>query len=177
VIAPGTKVEILAQDLGAGYYWFVRNPENVEEGCWLLAQNAKVSGDTASLPVYTPQASPTPAPAFAIEFKNFDLCKGSIFVRFSITNTGGVPFRSAYVKVTDTKTGESEEHSLNAFDLSVGCIIAKNIAPLNSGQSGYLQSPEFKKDPRAHRLNAVIMVCTDQNLKGTCVTQSLEIKP
>lgn len=177
VIAPGTKVEVIAQDQGAGYYWFVRNPENAEQGCWVLTQNAKVDGDTSILPVYTPRASPTPAPSFQVAFKNFDQCNGDVFVRFSVTNTGGVPFRSAYVKVTDAKTGESEEQVLNAFDLSVGCIIAKNVAPLNAGQSGHLQSPEFKKDPRDHRLNAVIMICTEQNLNGTCVTQTLEIKP
>lgn len=177
VIAAGTMVEIIAQDLGAGYYWYIRNPENPEEGCWLLAQNATVAGDTSALPQFTPLPSPTKAPGFTVAFKNFDICKGGYFVRFSITNTGDVNFRSAYVKVTDTKTQEVREQSLNAFDLTEGCIVAINVAPLTPGKSAHVQSPTFNKDPRNNRLNAVIMLCTEQNLRGTCVTQTLEIRP
>jgi hypothetical protein len=177
IIDPGTKVEILATDLGAGYYWFIRSPENAEQGCWLLAQNAKIEGDVSALPAFTPIPSPTSAPAFKVAFKNFDFCKGSPFVRFSVTNTGDVQFRSAYVKVTDSKTKEVQEHSLNAFDLTDGCIIARNVAPLLPGQNAHVQSPVFIKDPRNNRLNVVITLCTEQNLSGICVTQTLEIKP
>lgn len=177
VIAAGTMVEVTAQDLGAGYYWYIRNPENPEQGCWLLAQNAKVAGDTSELPAFTPMPSPTSAPAFKVTFKNFDICKGSYFARFVVTNTGDVQFRSAYIKVTNTKTNEVQEQSLNAFDLTEGCIIAQNVAPLLPGKTGHLDSPRFNKDPRSHRLTAVIMVCTEQNLRGVCVTQTLDVKP
>ena len=177
IIAPGTTVEIIGADLGAGYYWFIRNPENPDQSCWLLAQNAKVIGNTSLLPALSPMPSPTSAPAFQVAFKNFDVCKGGYFARFSITNTGDVQFRSAYIKVTNTKNGEVQEQSLNAFDLTEGCIIAKNVAPLLPGQTGHLDSPRFNKDPRNQRLTAIIMVCTEQNLKGTCVTQTLDVRP
>ncbi len=177
IIAPGTTVEIIGADLGAGYYWFIRNPENPDQSCWLLAQNAKVTGNTSLLPALSPMPSPTSAPAFQVAFKNFDVCKGGYFARFSITNTGDVQFRSAYIKVTNTKNGEVQEQSLNAFDLTEGCIIAKNVAPLLPGQTGHLDSPRFNKDHRNQRLTAIIMVCTEQNLKGTCVTQTLDVRP
>jgi hypothetical protein len=177
VLAPGSRVEIIASDLGAGYYWFVRNPENPEQGCWVLAQNVRVSGEVAALPAFTPLPSPTSAPAFKVVFKDFDVCKGDYFARFMITNSGDVQFRSAYIKVTNTKNGEVQEQSLNAFDLTQGCIIAKNISPLTPGQTGYLDSPRFRRDPRNQRLNVIIMACTEQNLRGTCVTQTLEVRP
>ena len=177
IIAPGTQVEIIAADLGPEYYWYIRNPENPEQGCWLLAQNMKVAGDVSALPAFTPLPSPTQAPAITIAFKKFDICKGSYFARFTVTNTGDIQFRSAYIKVTNTKTNEVLEQSLNAFDLTEGCIIAKNVAPLLPGQTGHLDSPRFNKDPRGHRLAVVIMACSEQNLKGACVTQTLDVKP
>jgi hypothetical protein len=55
-------------------------------------------------------------------------------------------------------------------------VLAKNIAPLDPGETGYVASPPFKWSGHGGRLRAVIMACTEQNLKGTCVTQSLDIK-
>jgi hypothetical protein len=80
--------------------------------------------------------------------------------------------------VQDLKVNKTEEHVLNAFDQYTGCIIAKNIAPLNGGQSGFLISPFFKGwDPRNNKLRAVFSVCTEKNLQGTCVNQIVDIKP
>src|SRR5215207_6591688 len=39
----GQPLEIVAKDLGNGYF-FVKNPEKTEEQCYLLAQNIKVTG-------------------------------------------------------------------------------------------------------------------------------------
>lgn len=177
VIAPGTEVEVIAADLGPQYYWYIRNPENSEQGCWLLAQNMTVSGDTSFLPAFTPIPSPTRAPSIRIEFKNLDTCKGDYFARFTVTNTGDVQFRSAYIRLINRKTGDVSEQSLNAFDLTEGCIIAQNVAPLLPGKSGHFDSPRFKKDPRGQRFDVVFMACVEQNLKGACVTQTLEIRP
>src|ERR1044071_5016872 len=94
----GQKLEVVAKDLGAGY-WFVKNPEKPAEQCYLLAQNIKIEGDTSVLPKFTPPSSPTSAPYFNVSFKKFDTCKGGDFASFIVENTGSVPFRSAYVKV------------------------------------------------------------------------------
>ena len=57
----GQMLEVVAKDLGGGY-WFVQNPEKLEEQCYLLAQNIKITGDTDLLPKFTPLPSPTAAP-------------------------------------------------------------------------------------------------------------------
>jgi hypothetical protein len=172
----GVKVEVVARDLGGGYI-VVQNPEKPEEQCYILSNNVKLTGDTSILPQYTPLASPTSSPNFTATFKKFDTCKGDVLAQFVVQNTGGMPFRSAYIKVTNLKTGKFAEQVVNAFDLTVGCIIAKNIAPLNPGGSGYLSSAIFKNDPRGNKLRAVIQACTEKGLKGFCVTTSIEIKP
>ena len=174
----GQTLEVVAKELGAGY-WFVQDPEKPEDQCYLLAQNIKISGgDTTALPKFTPPPSPTAAPYFKVSFKKFDKCEGKDFANFIVENAGSAPFRSVYIKVTDLKVNKSVEQSLNAFDQRVGCVLAKNIAPLNSGASGYVASPGFEwGGARGHKLRANIMACTEKSLKGTCVTQTVNIDP
>jgi hypothetical protein len=171
----GQKLEIVAKDLGGGY-WFIKNPEKHEEQCYLLAQNIKINGDTSALPKFTPQPSPTAAPYFKVNFKKIDICKGEKFATFVVENVGSVPFRSAYIKVSDQKVNKSVEQALNAFDQIVGCVLAKNIAPLDPGATGYVTSPPFKWTVNENKLRAAVMLCTEKNLKGTCVTQNIDVK-
>ena len=172
----GQPLQVVAKDLGAGY-WFVQNPDKPEEQCYLLAQNIKINGDTSALPKFTPQPSPTAAPYFEVKFRKFDTCDGDDFAVFTVENIGSAPFRSAYIKVTDLRVNKSVETALNAFDLYVGCTLARNIAPLKQGETGFVNSPSFNWNARNNKLNAVIMLCTEQNLKGTCVQQSVAVKP
>ncbi len=169
----GQALEVVAKDLGGGY-WFVRNPDKSEEPCYLLAQNIKITGDTSALPQLTPLPSPTAMPYFEVAFKKLDTCEGQDYALFTIENVGSVPFRSVYIKVTSPK-GDSVEQVMNAFDLKTRCVLAKNIAPLDPGASGYVYSPPFTWS--GHSIfKAVIMACTEKNLKGTCVTQSVDVK-
>jgi hypothetical protein len=173
---PGQKLQIIARDLGGGFV-FVQNPEKPEDQCYILESNLKISGEVAALPQYTPPASPTAAPAFKATYKNLYICKGSASLTFLIENTGGSAFRSAYIKAKDIKTGVTTEQVVNAFDLLAECVVAKNIAPLKPGSTGYLYTVPFKIDIRGRKLNVIIQVCTEQNLRGACSTQVLEVKP
>jgi hypothetical protein len=170
----GQMLDVVGMGLAQGY-WYIQNPDKAEEQCYLLAQNVTLSGDSSALPKFTPPPSPTSAPYFEASFKKFDNCKGD-FANFSVENTGSTPFRSAYIKVTDTKVSKSVEHALNAFDLFVGCTLAKNIAPLDPGETGYVHSPTFNWVVHRDKLQAVIMLCTEKDLKGMCVTRTLEVK-
>ncbi|HEX2622180.1 MAG TPA: hypothetical protein VHL11_18610 [Phototrophicaceae bacterium] len=172
----GQMLQVVAKDLG-NTYWFVQNPEKSEEQCYLLAQNVTISGDTSVLPQFTPQPSPTAAPDFKGSFKKFDKCGGDDFAQFIVENLSSVPFRSAYIKVTDLKINRSVDQAVNAFDLYVGCTLAKNVAPLNGGATGYLSSATMPWDARSHRLRAVLMLCTEKDWRGACVTKSIDIKP
>ncbi|HMB24655.1 MAG TPA: hypothetical protein VKP08_17545, partial [Anaerolineales bacterium] len=128
------------------------------------------------LPPFTPPPSPTAPPDVKITFKKFDVCEGSNYALFVVENVGSVPFRSAYVRVTNRKLNQVVEQSLNAFDMRVKCVLAKNIAPLNPGGTGYVASPKFTWSGRGQKLQAVIMICAEKDLKGACVTKTIEIK-
>ena len=171
----GQMLEILAIDLGSAY-WFVSNPEKPNEQCYVMVQNVTVDGDTSALPKFTPQPSPTPPPYFEAKYKKLDTCNGNRFANFSVENTGSVTFRSAYIKLTDTKANKSAEQALNVFDLYVGCILAKNISPLDPGDTGYVPSPSLTWNIHEDKLKAVVMLCSEKDLKGICVTRTVEVK-
>lgn len=171
----GKLLHIIARDLGGGFV-FVENPDAPEERCYILEKNIEISGDLASLPQITPPPTPTAAPNFTVTFWRFFLCKDQYIADFKVVNTGDSQFRSAYVRVTDQKRKQSLERSLLAFDLYEGCIVARNIAPLLPGGTGYVQSAPYPWDPRSNRHTAVIMLCSEQGLKGVCVTRTLEFQ-
>lgn len=171
----GKILNIIARDLGGGFV-FVQNPDRPEEQCYILGNNIKISGEIAALPQITPPPSPTAAPNFTVEFRKFDTCKDRYFADFLVVNTGSVQFRSAYVKVTDQKQNKFVEKSTLAFDLMEQCIVARNISPLLPGGTGYVQSDYYKWDPRPNKQTAIIMLCTEQGLKGACVTKVLEFR-
>jgi hypothetical protein len=171
----GQKLEVVAQDLGNGFL-FVRNPDKPEEQCYLLAQNITITGDTSALPKFTPQPSPTLMPNFTATFKKYEPCNGENYVIFVVVNVGSVEFRSSYIKISNPKLNKSVEQSLNAFDLHVGCILAKDIYPLEPGGTGYVNSPVITWPPRGNKLLVTIMLCTEKGLKGSCPIQSIELK-
>jgi len=169
-------LEVVARDLGNGYV-FVKNVDKPEEQCYLLAQNLTISGDVAGLPQFTPQPSPTAAPYFEASLRKIDTCNGLEFAIFNVENVGSIAFRSAYIRVKDLKNGKSVEQALNAFDLRVKCVLAKNIAPLNPGETGYVAAPPFDWSVGGDKLSAVLQLCTEKDLKGTCITRTFEVKP
>lgn len=171
----GQVLEVVAKDLGSAY-WFIRNPEKPEEQCYVMAQNVTIDGDTSALPKFTPRPSPTPPPYFEAAFKKFENCNGNRFANFIVENTGSVTFRSAYIKVTDTKASKSVEQALNVFDQYVGCTLAKDISPLDPGQTGYVPAPPFTWNFHEDKLQAALMLCSEKDLKGICVTRTVDVK-
>jgi hypothetical protein len=171
----GQALEVVANDLGAGYI-FVKDPEKPEDQCYLLTQNIKISGDTSILPSITPPPSPTAAPYFNVSFKKMETCGGEKYAVFNVENAGSAAFRSFYIKVTDQKVDRSVEQVVNAFDQWTGCIIARDISPLERGGEGFVISPHFKWNVNEDNLRAVIMLCTEKGLAGTCVTQVIDVK-
>jgi hypothetical protein len=169
----GDKVEVVARDLGAGFV-FIKSPKSPDQGCWVLQTNLTVTGNLTPLPAFTPPPSPTSAPGVIIQYKNVDTCKGNSYVRFTIKNIGSTQFRSAYVSVTNLKTKEKVEQTIDNFGQWVGCVLAQSISPLGVGQSGFIDSEIFQRGtPKGQKMQASFQVCVEQNLKGACVTQSL----
>jgi hypothetical protein len=174
ILKVGDTVEVIARDLGGGFV-FVKNQNIAAEGCWILQTSLTISGNLTPLPAFTPLPSPTLTIDFTVKYKGIDSCHGFPFVRFIVVNTGGVNLGSAYIKATNLKTNESTEQSVNNFGLTAGCDFINDITHLAMGQTGYLQSEVFKKGlPKGQKMRAVFELCTEQNMKGACITQTLQ---
>lgn len=55
----GETAEVVARS-SVGDYWYIVNPDNPGEFCWLWGEYAVPVGNTAVLPAFTPPPSPTP---------------------------------------------------------------------------------------------------------------------
>jgi hypothetical protein len=55
----GETAEVVARST-AGNYWYIVNPDNPGEFCYLWGEYASVAGNTSVLPAFTPPPSPTP---------------------------------------------------------------------------------------------------------------------
>jgi len=177
----GEQTEVVARD-PSGQYWYVRNPDRPGEFCWLWGQYATTSGNTGSLPVFTPPPtptftpSPTPNPSFAVSFREVDACVGW-FVEFTITNNGGVMFQSLSVTVTDNDTAETVSANYEKFEDWNGCLTAGAYEDLDPGDTGYTTSAPLTADPTGHSVSATLTLCSEPALGGTCFTKSLTFTP
>jgi hypothetical protein len=158
-------------------YWYVPNPEQPGEFCWLWDQYATISGDGSILPAYTPLPSPTPGPAFALSFSRLLTC-GDIHAVFKVTNTSPNAFQSAERSVLDLDTGTylaAPELDPSPFSGgSSNCPIGTG-SRLEPGQVGYVYIP-LNPVPSGDRARGNLRLCTQPGLGGLCYTLSVNFE-
>lgn len=169
----GEKAQPLGRDSG-GAYWYVRLASGMM--CWLWGEYASVTGDVSQLPVFTPPPTPTPPPDFSVAYDYLESCVGWD-PAFKVTNTGGVTFKSYYVRVRDTVTNEVQDEYGNNFDKRTGCAIAESIPTLPQGKTGWMYANSFVSNPTGHVMKAEVKLCTEINQAGLCVSKNLEFTP
>jgi hypothetical protein len=171
----GEVAEVLGRNT-AGNYWYIRNPDASGGFCWLWGEYATVTGNTSTLPVYAPPASPTPSPAFVASYDDLDTCVGW-WVEFELKNTGGIPFKSMSLTVRDTVTDVVVSVDTDEFTNVNGCLTTNARDTLEPGAVRRVSAPAFAYDPTGHQLRATITLCTGNGQKGTCTTQIIKFKP
>ena len=167
--------EVFARD-PSGNYWYIRNPDNPAGFCWVWGEYATISGITAGLPIYTPPPTPTPPLNFNVSYLSLDGCVGW-FVEFRVKNTGGVTLESGYVKVKDQTTNTTVERTTDVFDELNACMTVSTADDLLPGEVGVLYSSDFLYNPTGNNLKAIITVCSQEGLGGTCITKTVNFTP
>ncbi len=181
----GEETEIVARD-PSGYYWYVRNPDKPGGFCWLWGNYATTTGNTASLPVFTPPPTPTltftptPQPDFTVIFNDVENCGPGVWhIDFRITNTGSLTFESVSTTVTDNHVPQTVTYTKDEFEEFNACIL--NLGTLQSDlaptEVGFTTSDTLANNPAGHNITAAITLCTNNALGGTCITKSFNFTP
>jgi len=165
-----------------GTYWYIQNPDSSNNFCWIWGEYATVVGNIALLPVYTPPPTPTPtftptpAPDFEATYTGLDTYVGW-WVEIRLQNTGSIPFKSMGVTIKDTVTDVVLANFTNDFTNLDGCLTSNTGDTLGVDKKQVVSSPAFNYDPSGHKLRATIILCSDDDQNGTCVTKNINFTP
>lgn len=165
----------------AGTYWIIRNPVRTSQTCWLWGEYATLSGNTDALPVLTPPTPPataTPAADFDVFYDGLERCADTgWWVEINLENLGGLTFRSMSLSIEDRDTDDRLTQRTDGFPNANGCDESNVRATLAPRANVVVSSPVFDYDPTGHRLRATITLCSERGRSGTCVTDTVNLRP
>lgn len=177
----GETAEVFGRD-PSNQYWYIRNPDNTNEFCWLWGEYATLTGPFAFLPIFTPPSTPTatftptPAPAFEIKGFSLDSC-GGWWIEVEIKNIGQIVFKSVEFEVIDTVTNVEKTLLTNGFTNKDGCLATTTKDVIAPGNLFSISGALFDYNLQNNKLHIAITLCTELNQKGVCITQETNYKP
>jgi len=186
IIPAGTVVEVIARNPGNDFF-YVRAAESETGACWIWGQYASLNGDSNTLPVFTPVPTPlptatnTPPPTavFTAQYIGYTTCPtalgSKLAANFLITNTGALTLQSVRIKSNDLI-----EHSSNSFRYWSSGVLNSVKSEIAKGDSMTVSTCEpggFKSNAVGSEVTAEITICTLDDLKGACGTQTVVFKP
>jgi len=178
LMTAGRTYDVLAVDPNNQAYYVVE-PDHTFTYCWLWGEFATVSGDVASLPVYTPQPLPTPTktatvgPDFSVSYVGFENCGN--YLRFFIKNTGSKTWQALQVNITDNSNNTSTTYNNTVFVDYPGCVAGVAESDLGPGESSNV-AVQFSSDPTGHSMTATIVLC-QTDASGGCNPKTITFTP
>ena len=158
-------------------WWYIKNPKNPNQFCWVWGETTVVTGDTSILPVITPPPLPTiPTVSYQVSFSNIHDCGGNATVVFQIGNDGTVGLRSAGLSIKDKTSGTT----VYGPDMSNAPFMAtSNDCPTGSdslgpGATAFIGGVIGPDIPSGGMGRATILICTEPSLQGTCVEKKID---
>ena len=133
------------------------------------------------LPTITTIPSSIPVINSGIEFKienvNIHWCSGNPWAIIKIYNQGTKSLESLYLEIKDLTTDAllfSPALSNLPFKTSDRTCIYDGLSRLDPGQKLYIGGPLGATTLRAHTIQAIIKLCTQEDLLGTCVDKTID---
>lgn len=192
LVKSGTMVEVMALEKWNSYY-YIRDPGNFSQYCWIPVDSSPVTGNVARLPVITAQPLPAPeitvtgTPAigdFSVSFENVVNCKDSYGIVLYVQNTGRIIWRSVRVILTDNTTRQSFIHDSNLFrgTTTDPCSLDMENAQddLVNGEGSLVacvNSGQFKYNPTGHDFSVRITLYSQDGRTGKSVDKVITFKP
>ncbi len=184
-LAAGQTVEATGRSTFDNYYYVV-NPQNANGYCWVWGKYATVAGDTAMLPVYTPQPTATPtmtptvAPGISLGYNGIGNCGGDYYVKVRVLNTGSTTWKSVKLVVKDNTTSTTFSNALDTFTSYNGCSSYTSQQDLTMGEEGEVANysvGKFTYDPTGHELVITVTVYSADGRTGTEFSNSFTVTP
>ena len=174
VLLVGEVTEIIGRE-PKGEFWYVRNPDEGPEYCWLWGEYGTITGNIYTLLLYTPVAPPVTA--FDGTFTSLVGCQKTWWVNLNLTNDSDALFQSVTIVLTDSETNTVVTMKSNDFIFTNGCDPAETTDYLVTGGTLNVSTAAFQYNPKGHSLNARVTLCTNPDQAGTCVTKDIPFKP
>jgi hypothetical protein len=160
----------------SGSYWYIRNPDDPSGFCWISGKYAVLSGNLSSIPIYTPEPTPTALPNVSINYAGLDSCQ-NWWTEFNLVNNTSNTYRSVSITVLDTVTSTSVVKTTDGFQNQNGCLVFVSQTTFGPGSSIVVSAQPFSYDPTGHKLRATIRLCTKKGLSGNCTGSSIVFTP
>jgi len=190
LINAGQQVEAVGRSTVSDYY-YIKNPTNYSDYCWLWSRYSTIAGNTGILPVFTPQPTPSPvvtptntkAPAdFFVKYLNTQTCPPMYGIQLYVENTGSTTWQSIRVKLDDVTNAVTTTHTNNYFFGTDGCIkdVSNQQGDLTPGEFSrvaLVDAGEFNYNPSGHSFTATVTLYTGDGSTGTSVTKTITFTP
>ncbi|HQK05405.1 MAG TPA: hypothetical protein PK558_05410 [Anaerolineaceae bacterium] len=190
LINAGQQVEAVARST-VGEYYYIKNPTSYSDYCWLWSRYTTIAGDTGTLPVFTPQPSPTPkvtptftkAPAdFFVKYLNTQTCSGLYGIQLYIENTGSTTWQSIRVRLDDNTSAVTTNHKNNYFFGTDGCVkdLSNRQGDLTPGEYSrvaLVDDGELSYNPSGHSFTAQVTLYSGDDQTGVSVTKTITFTP
>ncbi|MBN2501672.1 MAG: hypothetical protein JXB38_12895, partial [Anaerolineales bacterium] len=170
----GETAEVFGKNQN-GDWWLIENLKRPGERCWLWGQYAQIVGDKSGIAVATP-----PPVYFTAAYSSHADCEGLGGVdtfAFSVENIGSLALESATVTVVRVSDGDSMMHPDFPFantnaPFRVGICAGGNstLAPGAQALISVIAQTPFESTPA----RAIIRICTQDGLGGTCYERTVE---
>lgn len=172
-IDPGVVAQVAGRS-SDNSYWYIANPEQSQQHCWIWGKYATVTGDVSLLPVVTPEPVPAQQIDFTMYRHSFTQC-GTARVALVVVNSGLTTFKSARVQVRDVTANNNiygpVTDSSPFGDNPTSCPRDKSGESLAPGATAYLVIP-LNDIKAGNQAAAYVNLCTKDDGEGTCVTKS-----
>jgi hypothetical protein len=176
----GDRAEIFGRNPDRSW-WYVQIPGKPGQFCWIWGNNVNVEGDTGGVQVITPPPipitptfTPTPDVEFDPSFEDIHDCSGDPYAIFELDNNGDEAFESMRLVIVDTDDDdEIFDHSSDAPFMGSGSECPPGGDTFAKGRTFFIGG-NIEDGGDGHDAEATITLCTEDDLDGTCVTETVD---
>lgn len=157
-------------------WWYIKNPENPENHCWVWGETTYVEGVTSDIRVVTPPPPPPPGPDFNASFEGYSTCVGFDYAVFRLENTGEVNLESMTLLLINTSK-EQQLHFTSMMNRpfssdSKACM--RNWGYMEPGDIAYVAGDVTTSGNFGDSAQAQIKLCDEDSLRGRCVDRVVD---